>query len=126
MMPVRNLLCSGCKAHWFVGYSGEAKELYCADCAKRKAMGHFGLPEKDDPAILPTFMFENVLDEMDRLMGREVKPRPRAWAKPTPAPPPTTEWIRPSKAEFKAMFYLGVFGLVGVGFIFGFLARGAS
>lgn len=43
-----------------------------------------------------------------------------------PAPPPTNEWIKPSKAEFKAMFYLGVFGLVGVGFIFGFLVRGAA
>jgi len=42
------------------------------------------------------------------------------------APSPTTEWIKPSKAEGRAMFYLGVMALMSFGFMIGFLVRGAA
>lgn len=42
------------------------------------------------------------------------------------APPPTVEWIRPSKAERKLLEMLCWVGLVAFGFAMGFFVRGGS
>lgn len=126
MKPVRNLRCPRCKNHWFMAYNGEADEIYCADCAQAKAMEFFGFNPAKNPASLPTYMFENVMDEMSRFMGREVKERLRDWQKPKLTPPPTVEWIRPSKAERKLLDMLCWLGLVALGFAMGFFVRGGS
>ena len=76
MKPVRHLSCATCKTGC-IEYIGEADEIHCADCAQRKAMEYFGFSGNCDPSMLPTYMFENVLDEMDRFMGRCVRPRIR-------------------------------------------------
>jgi len=89
-------------------------------------MESFGLNPKNSPAMLPTYMFENVMDEMSRFMGREVKERPRDWQKPKLTPPPTVEWIRPSKGERRVLDVLCWALFICIGFIFGFIARGGA
>jgi len=133
MKPVRHLSCATCKTGC-IEYSGESDEIHCAECAQQKAMEYFGFSKHASPAMLPTYMFENVLDEMDRLMGREVKSRPRDWAKPKLAPPPTTEPrsrpsphrpCRHSGSELFGAFVFVAFSF-GLGFFLGWVARGGA